>query len=302
MNIRRENGQTIVVSLLFLTALLALAGAVLDVGAWYRADRQLQATADASALAAAQGLPNAARAVDLAIEYGNKNGGGVRSDNVSFSSGRTTNDTVTISASKQVPGVFTRLFGIDTVSVGARASARTSPLGSVKWISPLAINEKHPMLACTGGPCYGTQTELSYHHPGSAPKDPLTVVYVNLIADQQAKITESHIAQWIRDGFDVTTSTGSFVAFGDPTYLSPEVKAALESRFGDVVIVPVIRTFSKQRYEVISWAAFKITGLGKLSEHHWRIYGSFERIGSEGVESENPAQPNYGVSSIYLVE
>ena len=52
--LRDEQGQAIVITVVFLTVLVGLAAAVLDVGAWYRLHRQLQATADASALAGAQ--------------------------------------------------------------------------------------------------------------------------------------------------------------------------------------------------------------------------------------------------------
>ena len=55
---RNQRGQALILMLLFLGVMMALAAAVLDVGAWYRADRKLQATADAAALAGAHGLPD----------------------------------------------------------------------------------------------------------------------------------------------------------------------------------------------------------------------------------------------------
>ncbi|MGH3058317.1 MAG: pilus assembly protein TadG-related protein, partial [Gaiellaceae bacterium] len=53
----RESGQVVVLFLVFLVVLLGMAAAVIDVGSWYRADRALQSTVDAAALAAAQELP-----------------------------------------------------------------------------------------------------------------------------------------------------------------------------------------------------------------------------------------------------
>lgn len=53
----RECGQVAVLFLALLVAILAMAAAALDVASWYRADRALQSTTDASALAAAQALP-----------------------------------------------------------------------------------------------------------------------------------------------------------------------------------------------------------------------------------------------------
>ena len=66
-----EAGQSTVLAVLFMVALIAMMAAVLDVGSWMRSDRNLQAEADAAALAAAQELPDApATAVAKAIEYG----------------------------------------------------------------------------------------------------------------------------------------------------------------------------------------------------------------------------------------
>jgi Flp pilus assembly protein TadG len=300
---RSASGQATIMTVLFLVVLLALAAAVIDVGAWFRADRRLQAAADASVLAAAQGLPNTGTAATLAAQYAAKNGETLGAGGVTFSTSKSANDTVTVKFQRTAPTTFTKLLGVGSVTLHASASARYSMLASVKGISPIAVSEQHTMLQCSGGPCYGQATKLSYHHPGSAPKDPLTSVYVNLIADQQAKITETLIAQWIRDGFQVEKTTGVYAAFGDPTYLSPEVKAALESRFGNVIIVPVIRTFNKNLYSIVSFAAFKITGLGKITEHHWEIYGSFVQTTAEGSPpSGTTTQPNYGVGVISLVD
>ena len=86
MNARAKNqrGQATVLSLVFMTVLLGMAALVLDVGSWYRADRDTQSTADAAALAGAQALPDStSQASTLASQYATKNGGGL--DSVSFS-------------------------------------------------------------------------------------------------------------------------------------------------------------------------------------------------------------------------
>ena len=54
MKLRDENGQTIVFTLLALVGVLGMTALVLDVGSWFRAQRDAQATADAAALAGAQ--------------------------------------------------------------------------------------------------------------------------------------------------------------------------------------------------------------------------------------------------------
>jgi Flp pilus assembly protein TadG len=68
-----ERGQAFALMVISLIALLGTAAIVMDVGfAWY-AKRQVQAQADAAALAGAQELPDKTAALARAIEYSNKN-------------------------------------------------------------------------------------------------------------------------------------------------------------------------------------------------------------------------------------
>ena len=70
---RSERGQAFALMIVALIALLGTAAIVMDVGfAWY-AKRQVQAQADAAALAGAQELPNKALAISTAIDYANRN-------------------------------------------------------------------------------------------------------------------------------------------------------------------------------------------------------------------------------------
>ena len=75
---KNQRGQSLVLSLLFMTVLIGMAAIVIDVGSWYRADRKLQANADAAALAGAQELPGStAAARDAAVSYADSNDGGL---------------------------------------------------------------------------------------------------------------------------------------------------------------------------------------------------------------------------------
>src|SRR4029453_2207633 len=88
MRTSSDRGQATALSLFFLGVLRGMAALVLDIGWWYRADRAAQSTADAAALAGAQALPyNPANAGTLAVQYGDKNGGGVNGSGVSITSG-----------------------------------------------------------------------------------------------------------------------------------------------------------------------------------------------------------------------
>lgn len=124
-----QRGQSLVLSLVFLTVLVGMAALVVDVGSWYRADRKLQANADAAALAAAQELPaNRAEAEATALAYAATNDGGLDAKNVKFRTTVVPHDTVEVTTDRPSPGFFAQLFGRSSVDVRATAAARTGVL------------------------------------------------------------------------------------------------------------------------------------------------------------------------------
>ena len=110
MNARAQDnrGQATVLTLVFLIVLLGMAALVLDIGSWYRADRNTQSTADSAALAGAQALPDdTSQAASLASNYAAKNGGGLNSVNFSTSYGP--DDTIQVAVKKSAPGIFSKI-------------------------------------------------------------------------------------------------------------------------------------------------------------------------------------------------
>jgi hypothetical protein len=155
----RESGQVVILLLAFLVVLLGVAAAAIDVGSWYRADRALQSSVDAAALAAAQALPDDPGGANaLAAEYAAKNGGGLES--VSVSSAVVDDDTVVVTGKRTAPGFFSKVLGVDSVEVHARAAARAGTLEEARWAAPFGVDEQHPMLQCEPTPCFEQQTAL----------------------------------------------------------------------------------------------------------------------------------------------
>ena len=122
--LRRESGQAAVLSVVFMAALLGAIAMVLDVGSWFREQRATQSAADAAALAGAQALPESTGPSSaLASQYLASNGGGA--GEFSFSTRNIANDTISVKVTREADGVFAKLFGIDSVNVHAKASARS---------------------------------------------------------------------------------------------------------------------------------------------------------------------------------
>jgi hypothetical protein len=111
-----ESGQTLPLFGLFITTLLLFALAVVDVGFFLHERQQVQAAADAAALAGAQELPDSTtNAQNVALEYLTKNG--IPTDGVTISfrctsgqaaicNGTTTFDTIVVKPRSQSPEFF----------------------------------------------------------------------------------------------------------------------------------------------------------------------------------------------------
>jgi Flp pilus assembly protein TadG len=132
-----ESGQAFVFVVLFLAVFLGLAALVLDIGHAYYADRSLQASTDAAALAGAQELPNSGKAVGVAHTYAGTSGSKNARENVPGVSTEASTEcrpkwpcdpvnAVVVEEAAEVETFFAKVFGIDTIPVHARAVAVTT--------------------------------------------------------------------------------------------------------------------------------------------------------------------------------
>lgn len=140
---KNERGQALVIVLLALTVLLGMSALAIDVGHAYFAQRSLQSSADAAALAGAQALPDTADATALAEDYSGEAGEKNARDNVpgvvstistECRTGAACNpvNAVVVVQTAAVPTQFARIFGIDSFDVRARAVAMIQS-GATPW-------------------------------------------------------------------------------------------------------------------------------------------------------------------------
>jgi hypothetical protein len=296
-----QSGQSMVITLVFVVVLIAIAGAVIDVGSWYRAHRQMQATADASALAGAQELPESTgAALTRALDYADRNDGGVQSQDVEFSASVVPNDSIKVTARKPAPGVFTKLFGIDSVTARATAKARAGTLSSAKWAAPIGVDEQHPDLQCQPLPCFGNPTTLELDKVG-----PGSFKIINIDGSRGGTSSDT-LGVWIDKGLDGYMPLDWY--WGEPgsSFNASHVRDALESHLvsGEELLFPIFREVrgggSNFQYEVVGWVGWHLTGyeIGGKGE----LNGWFTRVIWEGIESETATEDDFGVRSISLVE
>jgi Flp pilus assembly protein TadG len=303
MNSRSDRGQATVLTLVFLVVLLGMAALVLDIGSWYRADRATQNTADAAALAGAQALPsNPGNANTLALQYVGKNGGGTPT--VSLQTKFLTNDTVKVNVSRPATGIFTKLFGVRTVTVGSHASARASLMDQAKYVAPIGVNILNPKLKGTSTcPCFGSTnlTTLPLGKTGA----PGAFDLLN-IDSSHGGTGPSILANWILKGYDGYLSLGDYFSDAGAKWNSSEVQNALDARDGTELLFPVYDTIKGSgagaQYHVIAWVGFHMTS----HEEHGStgsITGWFTEVVWTGIASTSATgQPNLGARVVNLVD
>lgn len=297
--LRSERGQAAVLTVIFLAALLGAVALVLDVGSWFREQRATQSAADASALAGAQALPESTGTSSaLASQYLASNGGGT--GEFTWSTKNLANDTITVKVERQAPGFFSKLFGIDSVEVHAKASARSGTFDRAQYAAPIAVDRQHPLLNCPGGPCFNQATTLDLKKTG-----PGAFRLLNLDGSKGGsggKIS----ADWMLRGYEGYMPLGWYGSDPGAAFNDSKFREALDIRRGDELLFPVYDQTkdggSNFEYRVIGWVGFVVTDYKKKNGNNWVLDGYFVRVIWEGILSESGGGENFGARAIELVE
>jgi hypothetical protein len=302
--LRSESGQALVVMVVFAVVLLGAVALTLDVGSWYREHRQAQTTADAAAIAGAQLLAtDPTQALAVAQTYADKNGGGVDTPNgIKFRSDFTPNDTVVVSVTRTAPGFFSKIFGIDSTTVHAKAAARAAVPIDARWAAPIVVNKLHPKLAGPGCPCFNQDTTIPLGKTGA----PGAFALVNLDDNSgPGTIGASTLGDWIQHGFNAYLPLGDYLSDPGAKWNDGPIQDALQLRMNTDLLFPVYDTLvgsgANAEYHVIGWVGFHVTS-ATASGTSGSISGHFTKVIWDGIESSTGStSPDFGVHSIALV-
>ena len=313
--LKSDAGQTMGFVAIALTFLLGMTALVLDIGAWVRADRHLQSVVDAAVLAGAQALPREpGEAVKLAQSYADSNDGNGTLTELAVFKDMATNDSIRATATREVPGFFSQVLKIKSMTVRASAAARASTPAAAKWVAPIAVSEKHPMLHCTApGKCdpefHETTTIdlVNLHKPGGSDAAGAFGL-INLVKGDKGTVGESTIAKWVDTGFDETMTTGVYNSVPSAMFNASGFRSALEGRIaaGTEMYFPIYRSLVKSgsnaEYEIVGWIPFvvtKIIGGGDSST----IEGYFKTGIVEGVPGDaTTGTPDFGTYTVSLTK
>lgn len=311
--LRDQRGQSLVLSIIFMAGLLGMASLVLDVGHWYRSQRNLQAVADAAALAGAQALPGDTGAATYAAKlYAKDNGGPVPL--VSFDTKYAQDDTIIVKVERDEDGIFSKVFSIAGVTVHAHATARTAAPNAARWVAPIVVSSEHPMLQCTNAdgertPCEGDAdiSLLKLHDPkgGDAAG---SFALLDLRPDSNGNAGEDALASWMDGGYDAYMPIGTYTAAPSANFNSSQFQDALDNHTGngDEVLFPVyqppiIEGGSNAQFNIIGWVGFvidSITGTG----NERTLHGHFVEYIAEGIQTTNGNANSFGVKTIELID
>ncbi len=320
MRIRASHGQATVLTVVFLAVLLGMAALVLDVGSWYRAKRSAQSAADATALAAAQGLPNAStvKATSFAQEYASKNGG-IGTGGLTFSTKLYSNDTVVVTVKRTAPGFFAKLFGRSSVSVNATAVARSEPVVAARGVAPITVHYKQPLLHCTGGGANITcDPEFGPEHPMTLTLEDLhgsgggsgagAFGLINLDQNSGGNIGAEILADWLLHGYPDELPLGKYNSAPSANFNNSQFDSVMQQMVDThtELLFPVYRVLkgpgANAMYEVIGWVGFVPTSFNPTGSNS-TIDGYFQEYIAAGIQAgggKNP--PNLGAHKVELID
>jgi len=161
---RRERGQTLVVAVLAMSAILGMVAMTIDVGLFFEDRRHFQNSADAMALAGVAELPvNPALAQSKAQQWATNNG--VDASEIKKIEVRTTgvpNDTLYVELEGEFSWIFGRVLGQTTDNVGAEAAARIGSLAGGHNMMPWGLlrGDTNCLDAVTGKAIFGATCQV----------------------------------------------------------------------------------------------------------------------------------------------
>lgn len=273
--------------------IIGFAALVTDVGLLYTTRVQLTNLADAAALAGVQDLPDkTAAAYSSASMYAGLNGH--EEDVLDIQVLGVT--TVTVRATRTVPLLFARIFGLATWDVHGEAAAKIAPASGVKGIVPfsLIIDPTTPFV-------YGAKYTIKFDKflsPGNFG-----------ILDLGGNLRDN-----IMYGYDGTFDFNKPLVFTEPGNKVGIIKQSLEYRFNldktnptlstvtndssRIILVPVLESIDVNGKKQVKVVGFAAMFLSEASDGK-SVVGQFMKLVTAGTPDDGAG--NYGVYASRLI-
>jgi hypothetical protein len=241
------------------------------------------------------------------MQYANTNGAGLSASDIVISSDRSQNDTISVRVGKDAQAVFTKLFGVNSVTVHASAAARSDGVSSADYVAPVAVSSEHPMLGCTPSPCFGaTQLDMVDLKAKGGPNAAGNFSLLNLQIGAGGSVGDSTLADWLTIGYNADMPLGVYTGVPGAKFNGSQFQTALAGRVGQEVLFPVytppiVLSGSNAQFNIIGWVGFHVTGFD-ANGNTGKVYGWFTRRVSGGIQVSTGSNiPDNGVRAVQLV-
>lgn len=241
-----------------LTVLLGCGAMVTDVGLIYIEKAKLQNAIDAAALAGVQELPgDPSRAAQIAQEYAVQNG----ANNISYGFGA--NDLkMNVSAQKDVPTHFARIWGINSRQISVTATAMMLPPVELTGAVPLSVQEQplvygqeYTLKAGAGDGTEGWYGALQLSAPGA------NAYETDLIHGYSGSLTVGQVLAVKHGNMSGPTQSGIEARFALDTRIPRNTFNDHDRNAPQILYIPIVKVVSYQssaihEVEVRGFAAF----------------------------------------------
>lgn len=308
---REESGQVIVFVVAVIVILIGMAALVIDGGSWLRAQRHLQTSADAGALAGAQNLPDTSGATTSATSYAQTNYNGLPAPAVTFAAD---SSWINVVAQTTAPGFLAKIYGsvFSNVTIRAHARAGLSVPSMLKNVAPVAVKTTLACRATTVPSCFGVQKTLDFNESDVSSS---TIGLIDLTCHgtaasacgSTAGIGGNQLKDWIENGFPDALPSGQWYGVKTGETVGP-VKQGLTNRIGTPLFFPVFDRVtnigSSYFFHVIGWSAFVIDQVVSWGPGGRQLKGHFVTFIATDLAAGGPitGADDYGVHVITLIQ
>lgn len=210
-HLKNSRGNSTIILLAFMTIIIGVTAFTADAGMVYLEQSKLQNAVDAAALAGiAKFEEGETSMVDEAYHYTTLNKLDAETVAVTVTED---NHMITVTAAKNVPLYFAKIFDISSSNVTAKASAEAAPIVSVDGLRPLAVEQQDFVF----GESYTLKNGASEGYMGNFGALALGGTGANNYRNNlmYGYHADLKIGDWVEIGDDVETQPGNMAG---PTY------------------------------------------------------------------------------------
>lgn len=333
---KKKNGQAILLTAVMLPVLLGMIALVTDVGFMYLTKSELQTAADQGALAGCYDLSGANPSTSNAKTDGEsyaKKAPGKGTDTVlatvTYKVGGT--QSVKVDTSRSINLFFAPLFGLDSSTITATATAQVFAASSIPPGAPPFVIEAPKNIVWEGGPNGDSYSQRFYMKKTPDKSKPLEFTYVDNVFKKPTSFND--YLKLLSDGYSkevdldttlyhiapATAGKTSVDSFASRIETDKNTNPVL-AKVGDdrLMLIPIVEklptitkewTYSTDGMDIVGFIGFWFESINKGKLYNGNYYNDFVVTGRfvrvalpPGSGVVVPGQQYYGTQSIRLVK